>query len=631
MAVLLNTSDPLYSKLTALICVDPATNTIVEAVSGRTVTTSGTVLLPNSGTPSSTAPYGPSFRTKPVDTYSPSLVGLSPNLTMADTANVSSFIVVNKRTASTGGYGLGGALVWREDGTVAGFVAVNGPHTAALDGGGHSIAYTRDGAGAQLAKVFPDGVLSPVYAGGKSVGYGTIKWDPFGGELGQGTVDADFVFCAFFNSYLLTDADVSRLHASLTGGGAFALLASAPADTTAPTLSAAVGTQTGQTTATVGATTNEANGTMYAVVTTSATPPSVTQIQAGNDNTGAAAKWAGSVAVTTVGAKTFSATGLTASTAYYGHTQQKDAAGNNSTVLTSSSFTTASSGGGNATPTFSGTIPDINLVNGAALSWINAGAMFADDGTLTYSKIGSWPAWLSLNTSTGAISGTANAVATVSGLKVRGTDTGSLYAESNAFSVTVSASGGGNATPTFSGTISNITGTVGVAIATVSTASKFADDGTLTYSKQGTWPSWMALNASTGDITGTPDTAATSSNLKVRATDSASQYVDSNAFSVAIAAGGGGSGSVTLGPFANATGAGAITSVTVYYSFLPGWRVGNSLPSNPVHGSGTLNGSGFLTIASGLPAATWGEMKVGYRTTGNAIDDQVFSDYVLTN
>lgn len=115
------------------------------------------------------------------------------------------------------------------------------------------------------------------------------------------------------------------------------------ADTTAPTLTSPTGTQTGSTTATVGATTDEANGTLYAVVTTSATAPSVAQIQAGQDNASAAAAWAGNVAVSSIGAKTFGATGLTASTAYYAHIQHKDAALNNSTVVTSASFTTAAS------------------------------------------------------------------------------------------------------------------------------------------------------------------------------------------------------------------------------------------------------------------------------------------------
>lgn len=115
-----------------------------------------------------------------------------------------------------------------------------------------------------------------------------------------------------------------------------------PPDTTAPTLSSPVGTQTGSTTATIGATTNEGNGTMYGVVTTSVTAPTATQVKAGQNNGGTAAVFAGSVAVSSTGAKTISATGLTASTAYYAHIMHEDAAGNKSNVVSSAQFTTAS-------------------------------------------------------------------------------------------------------------------------------------------------------------------------------------------------------------------------------------------------------------------------------------------------
>lgn len=111
-------------------------------------------------------------------------------------------------------------------------------------------------------------------------------------------------------------------------------------DTTAPTLSSATQSATGPTTATVGCTTNEANGTMYCVVTTSATQPSIAQIKAGQNHSGAAAAYASSQSITTTGAKTFSATGLTASTTYYGHFVHTDAAANDSNRISTSSFTT---------------------------------------------------------------------------------------------------------------------------------------------------------------------------------------------------------------------------------------------------------------------------------------------------
>lgn len=110
-------------------------------------------------------------------------------------------------------------------------------------------------------------------------------------------------------------------------------------DTTAPVLTSPTGTATGSTTATVGATTDEGNGALYAFVSTSATPPSDADLKAG---TGAV--WAGSVSVSSIGAKTLNATGLTASTGYYAHLLHTDAAANDSNTVTSAQFTTNAPG-----------------------------------------------------------------------------------------------------------------------------------------------------------------------------------------------------------------------------------------------------------------------------------------------
>lgn len=63
----------------------------------------------------------------------------------------------------------------------------------------------------------------------------------------------------------------------------FSIDIAAAGDTTAPVLTSPVGTQTGQTTADISVSTDEGEGTLYWVVSTSATPPSVAQLQAGND------------------------------------------------------------------------------------------------------------------------------------------------------------------------------------------------------------------------------------------------------------------------------------------------------------------------------------------------------------
>lgn len=132
-----------------------------------------------------------------------------------------------------------------------------------------------------------------------------------------------------------SDATTSSL-ASWEGGNLGA------GDVTAPSLSSASATATGATTASGSVSTDEGNGTLYWVVTTSSTAPSAAQVQAGQDATGAAAVDSGSQAVSGTGTQNVSGgfTGLTAETTYYAHFQQADAADNDSTVASSSSFTT---------------------------------------------------------------------------------------------------------------------------------------------------------------------------------------------------------------------------------------------------------------------------------------------------
>lgn len=112
-------------------------------------------------------------------------------------------------------------------------------------------------------------------------------------------------------------------HPSLSGGS------------TAPTLTSPTGTAIGTTTATIGATTDTATGTLYGYVSTSATPPSAANLKAGTGAT-----WSGSVAVSSTGAKTLSATGLTAATGYYAHLIHTDGSANDSNIVTSAQFTT---------------------------------------------------------------------------------------------------------------------------------------------------------------------------------------------------------------------------------------------------------------------------------------------------
>jgi hypothetical protein len=117
-------------------------------------------------------------------------------------------------------------------------------------------------------------------------------------------------------------------------------------DTTAPILSSATDAANGQTASTGSVSTDEGNGTLYWVVTTSATAPSAAQVKAGQDNTGTAADGdSGSQSVSATGVQNITPSGLTASTAYTTHFMHEDAASNQSTVASASGFTTASASG----------------------------------------------------------------------------------------------------------------------------------------------------------------------------------------------------------------------------------------------------------------------------------------------
>jgi hypothetical protein len=147
-------------------------------------------------------------------------------------------------------------------------------------------------------------------------------------------------------------------------------------------------------------------------------------------------------------------------------------------------------------------------------------------GGYTYSKTsGALPAGLALNGSTGVLSGTPTTASTYS-FTITATDSASNTGN-RAYSVTTSS---GGTTLTLSPT-SLPNGTVGTAYSQTISAS--GGSGGYTYSKTaGTLPAGLALNGSTGVLSGTPTTAASYS-FTVTATDSASN-TGSRAYSVTI-------------------------------------------------------------------------------------------------
>lgn len=118
-----------------------------------------------------------------------------------------------------------------------------------------------------------------------------------------------------------------------------AITTAAAADTTAPTLSSPTATPNYPGEVTIGFSTNEGNGTAYAVVTVSGTAPTATRVHDGKDYSGAAAAGTGTKTISGTGAKTIAIAGLTPGASYYAHITQYDAAGNKATVISTVQFT----------------------------------------------------------------------------------------------------------------------------------------------------------------------------------------------------------------------------------------------------------------------------------------------------
>jgi Tfp pilus assembly protein PilV len=141
---------------------------------------------------------------------------------------------------------------------------------------------------------------------------------------------------------------------------------------------------------------------------------------------------------------------------------------------------------------------------------------------------GSLPAGLSLNASTGTISGTVSSSATTqSGLKLKITDTFGSSTTTSAFTWTILAA------PTIS--MSSPTTSVG-GTANVAPTATCAGGGCVYALAAGTLPAGLSLNASTGAITGTPTTIGVSTGLKVKLTDAYGSSATSPSFTWTVVA-----------------------------------------------------------------------------------------------
>ena len=162
-----------------------------------------------------------------------------------------------------------------------------------------------------------------------------------------------------------------------------------------PIISAPVFANSGQTTARVSLTTAGSTGTMYAVLTATATRPTKAQIKAGQNDLGATAFWSGSKPITASGQYIFDITGLSAATTYNFHFVHETSAGFSNTLW------------------ISGATRD-----SAATTWspVNKGPLMTlSNGNMTVAKASGSSNWQSIVASNGVSNGVYSYTVTIAG------------------------------------------------------------------------------------------------------------------------------------------------------------------------------------------------------------------------
>ena len=250
----------------------------------------------------------------------------------------------------------------------------------------------------------------------------------------------------------------------------------------------------------------------------------------------------------------------------------------------------------NRAPVISGTA-DPDVVAGQAWSF-QPQASDPDGNPLSFQVFGA-PAWMSLNSSTGLLSGTPGpvAVGTHGGIQLIVSD-GQASASLPAFAVTVLST---NRAPVIGGTPTTSV-TKGQPYSFTPTASDL-DGDSLTFTVTGL-PAWATFNSTTGRISGTPAVTGTFSNIVITVSDGqASASLPS--FSITV---------VNTPPVISGTPATSI-AVGQFYSFTP-------TASDP-------NGDALTFTATGVPG--WASFNSGTgRISGTPQSPGNFTNIVIT-
>ena len=391
-----------------------------------------------------------------------------------------------------------------------------------------------------------------------------------------------------------------------TGGntvhvGTIVIRGSSSSDVTAPVLSSASGTGGALVCSGSVSSANDANGTLYAVVTASSTGPTAAQVKLGQDHTGSAALRVVSQSVTATGTQSIGSGAVTAGTRYF-HFMHEDAAANQSTVATSSSFTVTAAG------------PTITTQPTAQTAKIGASAVFsvaatASAGSLSYQ-------WKFNGSNVGTNIATYTRTAVVAGdhagtVSVDVTDSnGTVSSSTVALTVAV----------TFSGTVPAQSGLAGGAFS-LDLSSYFAGGLSRTYAVlSGTMLTGLSQVGTTAVWSGTLG-AVGSGSFVVRATDSAGNVDDTGTVTWTITSG---TGVVLVtDPMWNNTLAAPLASVGVHWSYFPSGRIGALTGITMVEGTGTTAADGTLTLTLPTP----GLLMVTKRNATPLVDDVFYQAF----
>ena len=168
----------------------------------------------------------------------------------------------------------------------------------------------------------------------------------------------------------------------------------------------------------------------------------------------------------------------------------------------------------------SASLPDQTLTVGTAMTSLNPPTLSNSDGVVRYTVSPNIPNGLAVSNTSGVISGTPTAAQTQTTYTITASDSTSPTPQTDTFTVNIKVNPA--TAMAFSGTKSDEVLAAGTA-ASISALATSNSVGTRTYSISPALPTGLSMSTTTGDITGTPTAASTSTSYTIVVTDSNGQ------------------------------------------------------------------------------------------------------------